>query len=590
MALPARGIALLVLSAALAAPATAQISTRGTSRPVVTPRSSSSPTTFALEGPIDPATYVVGPGDLFAISIGGSIARQETVAVSADGVLVVPGVGTVPAAGRPLAAVSADVQRSLQRVFANVQSNVTLAVPRQFYVHVSGAVPTPGRHLVSAVGRVEDALALATEGAIDAGGRPLTVRDLGRYDEPSRGSTDRRPSLRNVRVVSRDGKETRVDLVRYFATGDVTFNPVLQDGDAVTLPLFDTTRDGVFVDGAIDRPGIYDWRPGDTAFDLLVATSGTDVGTRIASVRRTRRQPGGVEAVEVPIGEAGRLDVLPRDGLYAVPAAPEAAQAAAVGDGLGYPGTYPIEAGRTTLAALVEMAGGLTNDALVRAAYLERRAPAEPDAADTSGPFETSRPPTTRSLDTTSVGLGDLSGLSLVGRRYYAQETLQTPRVVLDVAAALRGSLDVFLEDGDRLVVPRDLGAIRVFGQVAASGYVPYREGQTAADYVASAGGVGPAATEVYVVEAGTGRFVEGPATPVLPGDAVFVARTPSSDAPSFESLVFQQRQLELQQRQLDQQDARDRRQNRYQFVQTIVAVIGTVATAILGYQALTQD
>ena len=595
MAHPVRGTALSVLALvlALAPSATAQFSPpsgganrgaagRGSARLVVAPE----PETIALEGAVDADAYVVGPGDVFAVSVGGSAPVQAVTTVSADGLLVVAGVGTFRAAERPLSAVRAEVLAGLRREYARPEVGVALAVPRLFYIHVSGAVPLPGRHLISAVGRVEDALAVATSDP-DAGFNPRlpqSARDLARYDVPPSRRVERRPALRNVRVVDRDGAERTVDLARYFATGDTRFNPTLGDGDAVYLPEFDPDREGVFVGGAVDRPGTYDWRPGDTARDLLVVTTGTEVEGRVRSVRRTRRAAsGGVESVEVPLAEAASLEVRPRDGLYAVPAEPDAGQAGVVGEGVLYPGTYPITAGQTTLATLVEMAGGLAPDALVRGAYLERRARAEPEETVGGRALDFSERLTSRGLDTTATDLGDLSGLSLVGRRYYAQEARRTPRLAVDLGAALGGGPGVTLQDGDRLVVPRDLGTVRVFGQVGQSGYRPYEPGQRAGAYVEAAGGPGPAATEVYVVDAATGRFTAGADAVVRPGDAVFVGRAPTSDNPSYEGLALQERQIE-------RQDARERRQARYQLVQTTLSAIATLFTAIAVINSLNRD
>ena len=574
---------------ALAPVATAQITppSRGANRAAAARGAAQLPATsptIALEGAVNPETYRVGPGDVFALTIGGSIPLQETVGVSADGLLVVPSVGTFQAAGRTLAQVRAAVQPALQRQFARVDTDIALAVPRLFYVHVSGAVALPGRHVISATGRVEDALAVATadpDAPFDPR-RPQTVRDLARYDEPTERRVERRPALRNVRIDGRDGGQRTVDIARYFATGDTAFNPVLDDGDAVYLPTFDPDREGVYLDGAVERPGTYDWRPGDTARDLLVVSAGEEGLARLASVRRTRPTGTGIDAVEVPIAQAGNLDILPRDGLYAVAAAPLAGQAEVVGEGVRFPGTYPIEEGRTTLAALVEMAGGLSSDALVRGAVLERRARSEPEETVDGRSLRFADRVTPRDLDTLATDLGALSGLPLVGRRFYAQEAVRTPRVAVDVEAALSGGPAVTIQDGDRLVVPRDLGTVRVFGQVVASGYVPYAPGRTAGDYVEAAGGAAPAATDTYVVEPG-GRFVEGAGAAVRPGDAVFVDRGLTSDNVSTENLALQLGRDE-------QQQERDRRQARYQLIQTVFSAISVTISVIVTTVALTRQ
>ena len=570
MAHPVRGTALPVLLVVLwASSAAAQVSpfpsnVRAPRVPVA--RTASGPVEtddLALEGPVDPQTYLVGPGDVFVVSVGasggGALARQTTTVVTADGLLVVPEAGTFEAAGRPLADVRRQARAALDRLYRNVPTDVSLAVPRRFSVHVSGAVPLPGRHALSAVGRVEDALARATG--------DTAPRRLADYQAPPRFEVERRPALRNVVVTGRGGTERRVDLMRYFATGDVAYNPTLDDGDAVYLPTFDPTREGVSVGGAVDRPGFYDWRPGDTAAALVEVAAGTGLGLRVARVRRTRTVGGRTESVEVPLGEAGGLGVEPRDQVYAVAPDAGAGFAGAIG-AVAFPGSYPIQQGRTTLADLVEAAGGLAPDALVRAAYVERAARSEPQAALDVLALPSDQTLTIATLDSTVTGLGRLSELGLVGRRYYVQEYVSTPRLSVDVQAALDGGASVVLEPGDRLVVPRDLGVVRVFGQVGAPGYVPYQDGLTARAYVDRAGGPGPAATTIYTVDARTGRFSAGPDVPVRPGDAVFMDRPPTSDSPAFEGLA-------LQERRAAQDASRDRRQFLLQTVSTTIATLG---------------
>ncbi|WP_412060577.1 SLBB domain-containing protein [Rubrivirga sp. IMCC45206] len=516
-----------------------------------------------LAGPVDAETYLVGPGDVFVVSVGGGSVgvppRQTEAVVSADGLLVIAEAGTFRAAGRTLAAVRADAAAALSRQYRNVPTDVALVAPRRFAVYVSGAVPLPGRQTVTALGRVEDAIA-ATTGELN----PLALAD---YETPTRFEVERRVALRNVTVTDQDGAVRRVDLFRYYATGDLAYNPRLVDGAAVFVPTFDPVREGVAVAGDVERPGTYDWRPDDTAAALVAVAGGPGLDLADASVRRTRVVGGQPQSVVVSLAEARTLDVAPRDQISVVAAAPDAGYASAVG-AVAFPGTYPIVSGQTTLTALVEAAGGLTDQALLRGAYLERTARTEPQAALDPLAYPTDRPVTIAMFDSTVTSLGRLSDLGLVGRRYYVQEYVSTPRLSVDVPAALAGSLDLRLRDGDRLVVPRDLGVVRVFGQVSSPGYVPYDPGLTAGEYLARAGGPGPAGTTVYTVDARTGRFTAGPETLVQPGDAVFVDRPPTSDSPEFENLAIQEQREE-------REAARDRRQFLFQTITTTVTTLG---------------
>ena len=518
------------------------------------------PTTLSLEGPIDADTYIVGPGDVFTVSIGGSVPRQASVTVSADGRLVVPEAGSFVIAGRSLARVRMEIQAALQRRYANVTADIALASPRTFYVHVSGLVPEPGRKLVPAVARVEEAL-------VEASGQSLY--DLAQYnrDASSLGET-RWPALRNVRIESRMGAVRTVDLMRYLATGELAANPYLADGDRIHVPSFEPLAEGVVVAGAVDRPGSYDARPGDTALSLIEMSSGMMAQGRIARVRRIR--PGAPDA-DVSIAEAASLDIQPRDQVYAVPANPEAARAVATG-AVRYPGLYPIVRGQTTLAQLVDMAGGLREDALPRAAYLERPV-VRLDEADAQ---QSSAEETT--LPDVSVDADLLEGL--FGRQFYARQTAATPRVSLRPEEALQGQQRVLLYEGDRLVVPFDYGLIRVYGRVLGTGFVPFVEGEQAGQYVERAGGRAAGAASIYVIDAATGQLTEGEDQPVRRGDAVFVNSRPSPDTPEFANLALQERRDQ-------REDLRDRRQARFQFVQSVVGIIGTLATLVVAYSAL---
>jgi protein involved in polysaccharide export with SLBB domain len=515
---------------------------------------------LVLEGAIDAAAYLVGPGDVFTVAIGGSIPRQSSAMVSADGTLVVPEAGSFRVAGLSLARVQSLVGAALQRRYANVVTDVALLRPRRFFVHVSGGVADPGRREVSAVARVEEAV---------AGAARRSVRDLADYDAPDFSEQEpRRPALRNVRIDGVGGR-TSVDLMRYLATGDLGSNPYLADGDRIHVPSFNPLVDGVVVGGAVDRPGTYDVRPGDTARDLIEVTSGLGASSRIARVRVVR---AGAAPTEVSLAEAGAVSVLARDHVYAIPAQPDAATALVSG-AVRYPGVYPIIRGQTTLAELIEMAGGLRDDALARATYLER--PPRPIGAAQQRATSEAQEAT---LPDVSVDAGLLEGL--FGRQFYARQTFATPRVSLDPEAAIAGAQSVSLLPGDRLVVPFDDGLVRVYGRVVRSGFVPFAPGLTAEDYIARAGGMTSAASGVYVIDAATGQLSQGAGTPVRPGDAVFVNSLPSPDSPEFAELALQERRDQ-------REDARDRRTARNQFIQTTLGIAGTVASLIIAYVTL---
>ncbi len=531
-----------------------------------------------LEGVVDPQAYLVGPGDVFAFAIGGRFPIEPRSTVTADGLLIVPEVGSFRVAGRTLAAVRADLRAALQRRYTNVDTDAGLAEPRRFVVHVSGAVAVPGRHAVTPVARVEDALAEAMDES------PLVA-----LRDQQAGGNATLPALRNVEVRRADGVALRVDLLRYYATGDTRYNPHLRDGDVVHVPTFRPASEGVYVEDRFGEPRAYDLRPDDTVADLLAVARGPQA-TDVEAVRLVRPGPDGaietqaLASADLAGGAAARLALRPLDRLLLVDANEGVGQMTVFGY-VRFPGSFPVVEGETTLREAVERAGGLLPDALARGAYLERR-------SDSRLPFayrpslEGVEQEETRAaiLDAQGYEAGRLSDLPFESRQFLTREVLRFRGLSLDLEAALTADAPpIYVRNGDRLVVPGDPGGVYVVGQVRQPGLVPYRPGADADAYVAAAGGRGLGATEVYVREAGTGALRPAADAPLRSGDYLFVDREAAAFSEEGQALLLQQRQFEEQQN-------RDRAQARYQFIGTVLGVVGTVVSAISLYVLATRD
>lgn len=550
-----------------------------------------------LEGAIDPAEYVVGPGDVFAVATGGGLATQTSATVAADGALVIPEIGSFRVAGLTLAEARALVEPALRRAYRNVPAVVTLAQPRQFYVHVSGSVTHPGRHVMVPIARVEDAVAAGM-----GNGSPLLVL---RQQQQAPGLYPERPALRNVAVQRADGTRFTVDLLRYYATGDTEHNPYLRDGDGVFVPAI-LHASGAFV--YVEREGevnatyerqpaqAYDYRPDDTVTTLLLVTGGPELLARTDQVRLLRTGAGGQvtsEVVDVAAIRTGATPDVPLQPLDRIQLPRDRARrgSATVEGYVTFPGTYPIVEGQTTLRDLMAAAGGVLPEGLLRAAYLER-SPSGPAAPPTSEDLRLPAIPANlmleqerqrELLEQVTFEQARLSDLGFSSRRYLAREVVESQRVSLALSDDPEAIPEIPLRAGDRFVVPRDPRAVLVLGQVRHPGYVPYHEGADVDYYIAQAGGRGPAATGIYVREVGTGYFRPPGAAPIRSGDYIFVDRDLIADTEALQSLALQETQLDLQREQ-------NQATRRLQLVQTGISVIGAVATVVTTYLLITRN
>lgn len=520
-----------------------------------------------MEGVVDPDVYIVGPGDAFSVTAGGQTVTLSPAVVSNDGILSLPDAGSVVVGGLTLTRAREEAMGLLRTAFQNVPVTLSLVQSRQFYVHVSGAVPRPGRYLALPVARVSSILEQAFADTVSA---PVT-------------NPDYRPALRNVRILHTDGTESRADLLQYFTSGDRTANPYLQDGDVLFVPAYEPARSSVFVGGAVPFPGSYDYRTGDTVADLISLAGGIDPG----SARRVRvvRKSGAITEMSASdaVGAPGRQTALQvRDRVDVVIPEQLLGQVHVTGSVL-YPGSYPVVEGETTLRDLVDAAGGLREEALPRGAYLERRSLPDPRDKLTTDRFAAAQGPTPAEriilADTTAIMQRlRLSGMDFMSRAYFAQEWRLQNRVSIDMEAMLAGdgaggsavstgaAGNVYVKDGDRLVIPRNPGAVYVFGQVARPGYVTYEPGISAGDYIARAGGASENSEDIFVVHPGTGQFSAAGARPLESGDMVFVDRKiDMADSPELQRVLMEQERIKTS--------------TRLQTWQIVASTVGTLAS-----------
>ncbi len=509
---------------------------------------------LALEGTIDPNEYIVGPGDVFNLIIGGIIPMELPLTVSVSGELPLPEVGSVQAGGRSLEEVKQEAVNMLRSRYANASVSISLAQARSFYVHVTGAVTRTGRYLMLPQSRISDVIHQAIASGV------LRARETVRVDYAMSEHGFRpeindiyKPALRNIQVQHVDGTETLVDFTRYQTTGNTAYNPVLRDGDRVNVPAYHTVREGVRVSGDVAWPGLYDWRPDDTVWDVLdLAMGGRTLDETVQF--RVMRWDGYTYStiLDQSIGNSG-TDSLSAENLMSgdhITVYERKTAMASIEGWVAYPGEYRIEGGVTTLTQLVELAGGTREGANLGAAILERMsvdrlidAPEMPRSAEES------------------VTLG--SNLAAQFTRGFQKSFSGEigSHVAIDIAGAIAGSSeDIVLYDGDRLVFPRDEGTILITGHVPRPGYVTFVPGMPARYYIELAGGLGPAAKDVYIYRGSSGSVRQGLEEPVLSGDTIFIDW--------LEELTMRQEELTMRKRQF--------------IISSISAATGLAVTAIV--------
>lgn len=414
---------------------------------------------FLPDRPVDRQTYVVGPGDLLAVSIFGALNRVYELPVTPEGSLIVPTVGVIPLLGATLEEAEARVRARFFDYYRNVDVRLTLAEVRRFKVFVVGDVPDPGPRVASSLTRVSELV-------------PDTVA----------------ASQRNVLLQRTSGDTVRVDLTRFRHTGDTRFNPTVREGDTILVPGVDET---VHVYGRVFFPGRYEFRRDESLADLLhVANGQAGFPSDAHDVVRVSRFTGRGEreffefSRQQALGADGQAFTLhPFDAIYVpwVGNYREQKTATITGE-VVHPGTYPIRPDTTKVLELIEMAGGFTAEASLVSARLRR----SPDAATDPAPLRVEQVPTELMTEQER-------------QVYRIRQQADERNVVIDFERLLEAGQDIqrlTLQDRDTLFVPQRRVGVTVLGAVLTPGIVDFAPGRNLEEYVSLAGGYSERAEE----------------------------------------------------------------------------------------------
>ncbi|WP_270938320.1 SLBB domain-containing protein, partial [Falsiroseomonas oryzae] len=325
---------------------------------------------------------------------------------------------------------------------------------------------------------------------------------------------------------------------------------VFQDYPALLAFLLDTS---VLLTGEVRQPGLYPIQD-DTGLDqLLAAAGGITDGADLSAIELAREpaeQGGAIPLTRTLLDLRSRnfraVRLSPRD-VIRVPRGftdRETGPVTLVGEALR-PGVYDIRRGER-LSELLARAGGLTPQAYAYGTVFTResvRTRQQEGFARTARDLETALIQVAAG-QANSGGFGqptDLGGLVTAGQALAStlRQAQAAGRMVVEanpVVLAARPELDVLLEPGDLIVIPKRPNEVTVVGAVLNPGSLQFQSGWRASDYVRAAGGTQrfADASRAFVVlpngqsaPAGMSGWQAG-GPPVPPGSLVVVPQDPS--------------------------------------------------------------
>lgn len=361
--------------------------------------------------------------------------------------------------------------------------NIDSVLPRfSNMVELKGAVYRPGMYQI--------------------GGRITTVRQLIEAAEGTMGD-----AFLNRAVLHRKREDFSLEVISINIKGvmDGTVADIaLQNEDVLMIPSIHDIREErvLAIHGEVLFPGTYVYAANTTLEDLILQAGGlkeaastvrVDVARRIKDATATKDRNETAETYNFSLrdgfvvdGEAGFI-LEPYDEVYVrrSPGYQEQQNLKVEGEVL-FPGTYVLAKKNYRLSELIEAVGGLTNEAYVKGARLERQMTME-EQVRMKAALRASKLGGKDSIDIDKL---DLSTTYSVG-------------IELDKALENPGSeQDVVLREGDRLVVPQYINTVKINGEVMYPNTVSYLKGKKLKHYIEQSGGYSSNAkkSQTYIV------------------------------------------------------------------------------------------
>ena len=471
--------------------------------------------TISLDRPIDPQTYVLGPGDKLTIFIWGNIQAQYELTITPEGKILIPTIGPVDVSGMFLASAKTHISDKIMERFTNVKVTTDLTGLRTFRVSIGGAVKIPGVYTANAVTRVSEIIGMAGGFSGEFDNNPQA---------PNNEKADNFPpgiaSHRNIIVNHISGTSDTADVLLFEKAGDMRYNYKLTDGDEIFVPLRDSQINLYGIFGGVRNPGYFEYSRRDSLKTLISLGHGLTLDVDSIGAEMVRFEDDGkstkrslIELKGILSGEVSDIPLYPDDRVYIKTKKDfnEKDQVLVLGE-VRFPGFYPIVPESTYLSQIILEAGGFTPMSSLAEAEMTRFS----DEKVTDREFERLK----------QMNVADMTDLEY---EYFKVKSREKPgRVAVDFQNLFNdgGENDIKLRNGDIVRIPKVSEVVTVSGEVANPGLLAYNPEYNYADYIQLAGGYSFRANkgQVRIIKAVTGEWQKANhKTLIRPGDTILI-------------------------------------------------------------------
>lgn len=477
---------------------------------------SSIPSTYALssDSPVPPS-YVLGPGDQLRVEYYGNENLSKEGYITRTGTLHLPILGPVTLAGLTFSEARDLITKKVQSEIIGTETFITIGELRSINIYVLGSAYKPGAYTISALSTVTNAI-------FSTGG----VNSVG--------------SLRNIEVKRSGQIIQKFDIYDLLIKGDTGKEVRLQEGDTIFIPLI---KNFASLRGTILRPGLYEFKEGETLNDLISFGGQLNNNSRV-ELSRINKLTGKRDLTIISSSSLATLDktLEHNDSLNIVEIESLKSKNVQLRGEFNYPGFYSINEGDSILS-VIERAGGLKDSAYTPGAVFKRKQIAEQQKKSyllTADDLEKSL------IDAVSSGV-TIDGDAYASLSAFIQKLRNiTPEgrqvIEMDLLKMKKDpKMNLSLQDGDELFVPSRSSSVNVVGEVLNTASHIFRDNLSVKDYINLSGGMtrGADKNKIFIVFpngqavlANEKLFGQGLRSieynsGILPGSTIVVSRNP---------------------------------------------------------------
>jgi len=381
-------------------------------------------------------------------------------------------------------------------------------------VGISGAVNRPGIYEIEGSERLSELMKMSGGFLPTAGKKRIQLERI---------------SPENEKIVKDLKFENENDFDR------VSKSFIIENGDlASVFEMPPYHHNYVEITGNVKNEGTYELKKGMTVLNLIEEAGGAKKGTFLEEAELIRFVgAGGPEIVKINLKKLMKdsleenIELKEYDKLKVLTKEEKESYVYLTGE-FTYPGSYQIK-DETTLKEVIERASGFTENAHVEGAIFIKKSlqKFQNNALD-----ELTRENRSRILSEQRSIMGrfgsekdqtaQIEYIQLQQEQLSELNKIQVPgRVIINLLDPTQ--LNIPLEDGDRIEVPKLPRTVQVIGEVYNPTGITYQEGLSLKDYLAMVGGPKPSADkkEIYIRRA-SGKIEKG-SPKIKPGDTIVV-------------------------------------------------------------------